>query len=231
MNSITIKNEARALGVVFCGIAPVERFVHAPSGFGPRDLYPETRSVVAFALPVPSGSLDLPSIIPYHVVEEITLHESHRIAYRLAIFLEMHGFRATMVPSEPYEYWDEDRKTGKGLVSLKHIGYQCGLGVFGKNQLLCNPGIGNLMKLGAVLTNAELEPDAILDIQTCRPGCRLCIDSCPSGALSETGVDQLKCRAYSHQKTAKGDMVYVCNVCRKVCVNARGVKKLKEKGC
>jgi epoxyqueuosine reductase len=224
MNSIALKNEARTLGAVLCGIAPVERFNHAPKGFGPTDLYPETRSVIAFALPVPSGSLYLSSTIPYHVMEEVILHESHRIAYRLALFVEIQRFKAIIVPSEPYEYWDEDNKTGKGLVSLRHIGYQCGIGVFGKNQLLCNPGFGNLIKLGAVLTNAELEADNILDIKTCKSGCRLCIDSCPSGALSETGVDQLKCRAYSQGKTTKGDQVYVCNICRRVCVNARRVE-------
>jgi epoxyqueuosine reductase len=226
MNSTALKNEARALGAVLCGIAPVERFDNAPKGFGPTDLYPETRSVIAFAIPIPSGSLNLNTTIPYHAVEEVTLHESHRIAYRLAMFVEMHGFKAIMVPSEPYEYWDEVRKTGKGLVSLKHIGYLCGLGVFGKNQLLCNPAIGNLMKLGAVLTNARLEADNILDIITCKPGCRLCIDSCPSGALTETGVDQAKCRAYSQGKTAKGDPIYACNICRRVCANVQGEKKI-----
>lgn len=228
MDAIAIKNEAKTLGAALCGIAPVERFTIAPQGFGPGDLYPATQSVIAFALQIPSGTLDLSNTIPYHVVEDITLHESHRIGYHLAMFMERQGFSATIVPSEPYEYWDEDRKTGKGLISLKHIGYQCGLGVFGKNQLLCNPQIGNLMRLGAILTNARVEADPVLDINTCNSGCRLCIDSCPSGALSETGVDQLKCRAYSHGKTTKGDSIYMCNVCRRVCVNSRGVRKKSE---
>jgi epoxyqueuosine reductase len=222
MNSNDIKQEAFKLGARLCGIASVNRFIDAPIGFGPLDLFPKTQSAIAFAKQIPKGSLDLPTNIPYTVIENISLHETHRIAWEIVLFVEAHGYNAVIVPSEPYEYWDAVNKTGKGLVSLKHIAYQCGLGAWGKNKLLYNPQIGNLMRIGAVLTDAVLESDSIIETQICKPNCRLCISSCPSGALSAKGMEQLKCREYGQTNTPKGDPVYSCNVCRKVCPNVFG---------
>jgi epoxyqueuosine reductase len=222
MNSSDIKKQAGKYGARLCGIASIDRFNDAPKGFSPLDLYPKTQSVVAFAKQIPKGSLDLSTGIPYTVLEDIALHETHRIALEIVLFIENHGYQAVIVPSEPYEYWDSKNKTGKGLVSLKHIAYKSGLGVWGNNHLLYNPQIGNLMKIGAILTNAILEPDAILEKIICKTSCQLCISSCPSGALSTNGVNQSKCRTFSHKKTLKGELIYSCNVCRKVCPNAFG---------
>ncbi|NOU18487.1 MAG: epoxyqueuosine reductase [Bacteroidales bacterium] len=222
MNSNDIKKHANLNGAKICGVAPINRFNDAPKGFGPLDLYPQTQSVIAFAKQIPKSSLDLSTNIPYTVVEQIVLQETNRIALELMLLIESHGFSAVIVPSEPYEYWDSESRTGKGLVSLKHIGYKCGIGVFGKNHLLYNPQVGSLMKLGAVLTDAVLEPDAIMEVESCKANCHLCITKCPSGAISESDVNQFKCRGFSSGKTAKGDYVYSCNMCRKVCPNVFG---------
>ncbi len=222
MNSNDIKKQAGKNGANLCGIATIDRFYNAPEGFSPLDLYPQAQSAIAFAKQIPKGSLNLSTSIPYAVCEEVALHESHRIALEIALFIEKNGYNAVLVPSEPYEYWDSKHTTGKGLVSLKHIAYQCGLGAWGKNHLLYNPNLGNLMKLGAVLTDAKLEPDAVLEKEICKPNCKLCISSCPSEALTQSGVEQLKCRPYSAGKTSKGDSIYTCNVCRSICPNVFG---------
>jgi epoxyqueuosine reductase len=127
-----------------------------------------------------------------------------------------------LVPSEPYDYWDEENKTGKGLVSLKHIAHKCGLGSWGKNHLLYNSSIGSLMKIGAILTDAILDSDKIQNTQICKEGCELCISSCPTGALNSSGVEQKKCRQFSQGKTLKDEPIYSCNLCRKVCPNVYG---------
>jgi epoxyqueuosine reductase len=222
MKSNDIKQQAAYFGARLCGIAPIDRFNDAPKGFGPLDLFPQTQSVIAFAKQIPKSTLNLSSIIPYSVLEEASLHETHRIAFELALYIESQGYQAVMVPSEPYEYWDAENQTGKGLVSLKHLAFKCGLGTWGKNHLLYNPEIGNLMRLGAVLTDAILEPDAMVEKEICKTNCRLCMSSCPGGALSASGVDQSKCRGYSQGYTSKGDSIYTCNVCRRVCPNVFG---------
>lgn len=219
MNSANIKKQAKLLGAKLCGIAPVERFKDAPEGFGPLDLFSETKSVIAFAKQVPKSTLSLTSKIPYTVLEHITLEETHRIALEIILYLENSGFRAVIVPSEPYEYWDAERKTGKGLLSLKHVAHRCGLGVWG---IIIYPHLGSLMKIGAVLTDAVLEADDMLEMKICKDNCKLCLSSCPSGALSKDGVDQFKCRGFSERETAKGDPIYSCNTCRRVCPNLSG---------
>ena len=70
--------------------------------------------------------------------------------------------------------------------------------------------------------DAKLEPDAVLEKEICKPNCKLCISSCPSEALTQSGVEQLKCRPYSAGKTSKGDSIYTCNVCRSICPNVFG---------
>lgn len=44
------------------------------------------------------------------------------------------------IPSDdPYEYWETETMTGKGLLSMKHVAVACGIGQIGKSSLLLNP--------------------------------------------------------------------------------------------
>jgi len=95
-------------------------------------------------------------------MDDLALQEAHRISLRLSVELEKRGFLSVPVPSEPYDSWDPETMTGKGLLSLRHAGYLAGLGAIGRNGLLCNARFGNLIKLGAVITEAELDQDPIV---------------------------------------------------------------------
>jgi hypothetical protein len=50
----TVKSTVLSLGADLCGIAPAHRFVNAPQGFRPTDIYEHCRSVVVFARQLPS---------------------------------------------------------------------------------------------------------------------------------------------------------------------------------
>jgi len=74
--------------------------------------------------------------------------------------LEGIGIGSVAIPSnDPYGFSDKDSEYGRGSLSLCHAGYEAGLGVLGKNNLLTNMKLGNIIQIGAVLVNAELEPD------------------------------------------------------------------------
>jgi epoxyqueuosine reductase QueG len=94
----------------------------------------------------------------------------------------------------------------------------------GKNTLLINDQLGNMLWLGAVLSDKELVPDLLANYQACIPGCRICLDSCPANALDGTTIVQLKCRKISSKVTEGGGGVYACNLCRKLCPNYKGIK-------
>lgn len=220
--ALEIKELVLTLGADLCGIASVDRFDNAPEGFHPKDLYSECKSVIVFAKKLPESIFYSNSFIPYSFVDDIALHEILRLSFEISVKLEKLNISAMPIPSEPYEYWDKDSMTGKGMISLKHAGYLAGLGVIGRNSLLCNPEFGNLIKLGAVIANVDIEADPIINYDFCSDNCNLCIDNCPSGALGGKSVIQRNCRLNSEGSTKKGAPITICNNCRKICPNRTG---------
>lgn len=213
-----IKEKAIAKGAVLCGIAPVDRFVDAPEGFHPRDIYPDCKSVIVFASSFPVSTLQCATNVPYTFVRNMMVEQLDRISFLLAAELEQEGIAAVPIPSaEPYEYWDESRKHGRGILSLKHSAYLAGLGTLGKNTLLINKTYGNMIWLGAVLVSAELAGDTIDTTVSCPPGCKLCLEQCPPHALDGKTIDQKLCRENSIRSTSGGGWILSCNICRKIC--------------
>lgn len=228
MNTISadeIRCRLRVLGADLCGIASIERFADAPSGFHPTDVIEQCKSVIVIACRFPISTLSASSQAAYTFVRNRLVDKVDSITFRLSSELELLGSCAVPIPSsDPYDYWDDSRRHGQGILSLKHAAVRAGLGHMGKNTLLVNDELGNMLWLGAVLLDKELEPDPIANYQTCRPDCRICLDVCPAIALDGTTIEQRKCRGVSAKYTEGGGGVYACNLCRKLCPNHKGIK-------
>lgn len=205
-------------GADVCGIAGIERFVSAPAGFSPRELYRECRSVLVFGKALPKGLTKVDSRLLYGHYNTFLCSEVDRVALQGAKRLEEElGATAVPLPCDaPYEYWEKETLTGKGLLSMKHSAVLAGLGTLGKNSLLIHPKYGNLLTLGAILTDLELRSDALCE-EVCIRGCRRCVDACPVHAIHNGIVDQSLCRPHSYGKTARGFETVDCNRCRVVC--------------
>ena len=105
--------------------------------------------------------------------------------------------------------------------------HRAGIGWWGKSSNVLVPGVGSLVVLGAVLTDAaiDLEPNAEVP-DGCR-SCTACLDGCPTGAIIEPGViDARRCLAWLVQadgmfpiefRSALGDRIYGCDDCQDVC--------------
>jgi epoxyqueuosine reductase len=112
-----------------------------------------------------------------------------------------------------------------------------GVGFYGKNTLLITRRHGSWVVLGTLVTEAELQPTPPLGTDCGE--CRLCIDACPTDALSEPGVlDANRCLSYWTQsrepipleyRPALEDRVYGCDICQDVCPWNRGVEKRRAK--
>jgi epoxyqueuosine reductase len=110
---------------------------------------------------------------------------------------------------------------------------RAGVGFYGKNTLLITRRHGSWVVLGTLVTTAEVEPTAPLNLDC--GSCTLCIEACPTGALDEPGVlDSTKCLSYWTQAPASipevyraelGAQVYGCDICQDVCPWNRGVEK------
>lgn len=220
-----IKDRVKSLGVDLCGIAPVERFKDAPSGFHPTDVLSGCQSVIVIAARFPVSTLYSSSQAAYTFVRNKLVEKVDSISFQVASELEMLGSTAVPIPSsEPYEYWDDTRRHGQGIISLKHAAVRAGLGHMGKNTLLINKEFGNMLWLGAVLLADTLEYDQVADYRVCKPECIICLNACPVNALDGTTIVQLKCRSISGKYTEGGGGVYTCNLCRKLCPHHKGIK-------
>jgi len=221
-----VKAIAGDLGADLCGVASMDRFDDAPAGFGPRDIYPDCRSVVVVAKRVPRGVLQAKSCVPYTQFSRLTNQEVDRLTGMLGLALEDLGMTAVPVPADdPYEHWEPDRMYGRGILSMRHAAHLAGLGVLGRNTLLKNARFGNMVQIGAVLVDAEIRPDPLTTEGNCPEHCRRCIEACPAKALDGVTVDQRLCRASSAFVNQKGHSLYRCYACRKVCPDGGGTER------
>ena len=224
IDSIFVKQKAMKLGADICNIAGVDRFKDAPKGFHPQDIYPECQSVVVFLSHFPLSSLQCKSLAPYTFIRNMMVKKIEDITFRLCDELEQAGAPANPIPcDEPYEYWDDEKKHGRGILSLKHAGMLAGLGTIGKNTLLINKHFGNMMWIGAVLTSIKLESDPMVGYEGCIDGCTQCLDACPCDALDGTTIIQKLCREASFSWSPGGGAMYECNACRTICPNCTGI--------
>jgi epoxyqueuosine reductase QueG len=220
-----IKKIFTDLGAEVCGVANIDLFNDAPKGFNPKDIYSDCKSVVVFAKKIPSGSLYVNPRIIYQHFNYLGPVELDRIAYLASNEIEkMSNGIAVPIPSDgPYDYWDSKNLEGRGMISMKHAAVLAGIGTFGKSTLLLNSRYGNLLSIGAVLTDLNLQSDTPAE-NICIKGCRLCIDNCPVNAISEKGVNQKLCRNHAYGSNDRGFDVVNCNKCRTICPMAFGKK-------
>lgn len=226
MNKSEIKNIAENLGADLLGIASVDRFNDAPEGHHPLDIYSNCKSVIVFAKRVPAGSMSANNYVPYTYVNDTVTKEVDKLGINLCLALEDLGIECVPIPSDdPSEYWEPENQYARGILSLRHAGYFAGLGVIGKNTLLINKEYGNMIQIGAILIDIQLESDPIATYEGCLEKCSVCIDSCPQKALDGTTVNQKLCRELSSFETERGFILKKCFLCRKVCPNGSGLKK------
>ena len=225
ISSKRIKEIVNRCGADLWGIASVERFKHAPKGFHPRDIYPSTRSIIAFGRRIPDSAFASPTPVPYTFLTTLILNEVYQLTLRIVRELENVGVAGVPVPSEPYEYWDRETRTGKGVLSLRHAAHLAGMGVIGRNHLLTNRKHGNRLTLGAVLTDVKLSPDPIDREPRCPPECNVCRTVCPVNAIQDEGVIQKLCRSKAEGFNEKGYYLYWCRACREKCPNSKGPKQ------
>lgn len=213
-----IREIVMAEGADVCGIAGIERFENAPTGFSPKDIWANCRSVVAFGIALPKGLLEVNPRIVYGHYNEVIINKADLICAMSVRHIEKEfGCTAVPVPGDtPYDFWDESTLTGKGIISMKHTAVLCGLGTIGKSSLLLNPDHGNMLTLGALLMDLDLQSDPLSE-DICIPGCSKCVDACPVHAISDRSVNQALCRPNTYSRTARGFGATECNRCRMVC--------------
>ena len=214
----SIRKVLTTLGADACGFAAIEDFSDAPAGYSPADLFPACRTVVAFGVAVPKGTLQVDPRYIYGHFNDACVEAVDRIAFEAAKTLERtFGMTAVPVPCDgPYDFWDAESLEGRGLMSMKHAAVLAGLGTLGKSTMLIHRQFGNRMTIGAILTDMALASDPPAG-NLCPPACRRCLDACPTGAITADGVSQKLCRPHAYGRNSRGFSTVNCNACRGAC--------------
>jgi epoxyqueuosine reductase len=244
-----VKAEAYALGFDLAGIAPVGpaptagafdewlsrgyagTMAYLPRGAearrDTRRLVPGARTAIVTAMNY--GGTQPPGPIAryargrdYHDVLREKLQALHR-------WLEQET--GASVAARPY--------VDTGPILERDLARQAGLGWFGKNTMLINPGIGSFFFIGVLFVDLDLELDAPFGADRCGT-CTRCIEACPTGAIVEPRVlDARRCISYltielreeipADLRPLAGDLVFGCDICQDVCPwNVRFSKDLSE---
>ncbi|MDR1829063.1 MAG: tRNA epoxyqueuosine(34) reductase QueG [Methylobacteriaceae bacterium] len=113
-----------------------------------------------------------------------------------------------------------------GPVMEKPLAQHAGIGWRGRHGLVMSRRFGPWLHLGVILTTADIPPD---EPETDHCGrCRLCLDACPTGALTAPyRLDPRRCIAYyttEHKgmspeelRPGFGNRVFGCDACVAVC--------------
>lgn len=188
-----IRELALSSGADLIGFAPLSRYDGAPAQYHPHRIFPQARSIIAFALTQPRGSLKTVEEgtswgsyngDAYHYLNII---EAPRIARILIRDMEKDGYTSVAVRNPFFENTGtairEDCPTGPdGLISLRLAGVVCGLGELGHSKIFLTPQFGPRQRVYAILTDAEFEPTPLFRGKIC-DDCGLCVHECQAGAI------------------------------------------------
>lgn len=124
-----------------------------------------------------------------------------------------------------------------GPVLERDLSWKAGLGWIGKNTCLINENLGSYLFLGVIFTNLDLDLDQPLnknpvakkfDVPVNQCGsCRLCLEACPTQALTPYQLDATRCLSYHNIErrgpmkiefaVKMGDRLVGCDICQEVC--------------
>lgn len=188
----SIKGLAGASTADLIGIAPGSEFSAEEMGeLG--EAFGEVKSVVVLAQRVvdPVQTVRFHSDQSYRESRVSTSFADAMLrdaCWRAAHTLEAAGWKAAI--PRGLRYGASDPRHG---ISYKKAAVLAGFGAFGRNQLLIHPQWGPWLMLRTVVTDAPMPPGEPLDFSPC-DGCDQCLQVCPTGALSDKGIDRDACR-------------------------------------
>src|SRR6185437_8960348 len=187
----------------------------------PQTLWPEARSVVMLGVNYgPTG--DPLETLALKDRGTISVYARNRDYHELikGRLKELAGLLARRTGADVKVFVDTAPLMEKPLAEAAGLGWQ------GKHTVLVSRQFGSWLFLGAILTDAELPPDAPHP-ESCG-SCSRCLDICPTNAFpAPFRLDARRCLAYlniEHKgpiprqfREAMGNRIYGCDDCLAVC--------------
>ncbi|MCX6649208.1 MAG: hypothetical protein NTV61_07450 [Candidatus Bathyarchaeota archaeon] len=204
-----MKEKARSIGFALVGVIGLDQLRRLPTGdvggvhtlVQAEEELPTVKSAVVVGYHIWDPIFNVHTLDPrwrgigLHGSEErFEFHQLYtevvgRKAWQLAGWLRGEGFDAVPASGLP----------------LKRAAAQAGLGMQGKNTVVITREYGPKVRLGAVLTSAELEPDAPFQGDLCGD-CTLCVRACPTKALKPHEITIKRCMVYALESPESTDV-------------------------
>lgn len=210
-----IKKFAKKKGAELIGFTSTISFPETLPGCRPTDLLKQARSVLVMAMRIPFGSATPRPNISYlefgYYGLETFLNE---LAYKVALFVEDKGYIAMPIPAgrdilslDILEESPEPKVIMKGSFDVRRAAVEAGLGQLGVNNCLVTSEYGSRVRLVAVITSLEVEPDPRKEWGVVPDFCKSCgfrcCKACPAKALSGKGaVDHYRCMVMKPDKVS-----------------------------
>ena len=195
MNAGDLKKMAQQYGADLTGIGSIDRFSMQPPERSPLSIFPECQSVLVLGRRVLRGALrgveegtnfdSTYGMFGYQWLEDNFLAQT---TYDLTCWIEEQGFEAVPL----FGYNEEGMPKGRPVspdkpapnvyVDMHYAALAAGLGEMGLADVFLTPEFGPRQRFALILTDAELEADAVQTKHICA-NCNACVDACPFGAI------------------------------------------------
>jgi len=190
------KQMALECGADLAGIASIDRFAKLPPEAHPCSIKPDTRSVIVLGLQITRGAL--------RGIEEGTAWSSYDmgafVIYREAVYLfsrwlETAGWEAVPLYNYSHQLRNQgvkirqDKPAPNVILDMEYAAHAAGLGAMGMGKFFLTPQFGTRQAFFAVLTDAEIEPDAPFKGSFC-DNCNACSRACPALAIVDDSIEE-----------------------------------------
>jgi epoxyqueuosine reductase len=188
-----VKAQAMELGADLVGVAPVERWAHAPLEHSPQGILPEAKSVISCAVHIPDACVELAAEpdprYPGTGLALVNVGATlNNLAFRLANWLEERGWPTIAVPQTGYWTYRPRAGAPRGWIAdLSHYyAAACaGLGEIGWHNLCITPQFGARQRFITIITTAPLVPDPLYRGPALCDKCNLCARNCPTHSFDK----------------------------------------------
>jgi epoxyqueuosine reductase len=237
-----IKHKAKELGFNICGIANsrtleeygprlkswVDAGMNDIMGYlardidkriNPESIFPGAKSIVVTGLSYYSETLQKDPDAP--ILSRYTYGSDYHEVIKEKLEKLLAWIKSVKPEAEGKPFVDSSS------ILEKPWGREAGLGWQGRHSILINREIGSFFFIGILVLDIDLDYDPPFTEEYCGE-CRLCVDSCPTGAINDNGtIDARRCIANltierrgpipAELVPHLGRRIYGCDKCQEVC--------------
>lgn len=218
-----VKEKAKELGAVLCGIGDIKHFSDIAPEHNPLSILPKAKCVIGCALRIPKGfykTMESKSqFYTYTSLGVKYIDETYAEIFllKLGAMIEDAGYDACLQRNVPGMRYKGEKTTNpevKGIYELEYTSsvdgkkpapeviidtdraaVACGLGAKGLHGKIITPEYGTFLRFVYIVTDAPLECDEPFKENLC-DNCGECLKACPGRAIGENGVDSWQCSVY-----------------------------------